>query len=198
MKKLFKCLIVLLVCIVLSYLNEKYQLVVTTYEDMVEYQFHIFTISTVLAGFSFTSLGTLLGLSSESLMTKLKDTSIVINKSKRIVKTLICFCCSGVVSLFFIIGLDQLLKRVLLKINIIKWVNVLNFIFLSGIVFLVMGIIYFIFSVHEIYDLIVRVYGTNTKKYEKMEEDYKLSMQEALERDHEMRDDTEIDEFIED
>ncbi len=198
MEKIRKYMGTVLACIAISFINEKYHLIITSYNDMVGYQFNIFTISTVLAGFSFTSLGTLLGLSSETLMKKLDDTSIIINKSKKIVDSLLYFCCSGLISLFFIIGLDQLIIRIINKTEIINPNVILNFIFLLGIMFLVLGVVYFIISVYEMYDLIKRVYGANTKKYEEKEKNYKLDIQEAKGRNHEMRENAERDEFTRD
>ncbi|MDR7812061.1 hypothetical protein [Lacrimispora sp.] len=195
MKRVYKCIIIFLACTVLSFFNEKYHFIVTSYKDMIGYQFNIFTISTVLAGFSFTTLGTLLGMSSEALMKKLKDTTIVTNKSRRIVKSLLCFCCTGLISLFYIVGLDQLVERAIQKIERINLNFILDFIFLLGIIFLVLGIIYFIISVYEIYDLIKRVYGCDTEKYKKLKEDYKVDIQEAKKRSCETRDDKLIDEF---
>lgn len=198
MKNVYKRIIIFIACFALFFINEKYHLIVTSYKDMIGYQFNIFTISTVLAGFSFTSLGTLLGMSSETLMKKLKDTTIIINKSKIIVKSLLYFCCTGLISLFFIVGLDQLVKRIIKKVGFGNSDTILNFIFLSGILLLVIGIIYFIISVRELYDLIVRVYGCNTKKYEKLKEDYEIGIQEAIERSYEIGDTAERDEFIKD
>jgi len=186
---------VFIICIILSFVNEKYHLIVTSYGDMVGYQFNIFTISTVFAGFAFTSLGTLLGMSSENLMIKLKDTTVITDKSKIIVESLLYFCMSGFISLFYVVGIDGLLKRTVIKLFKINPDPILNFVFLSGIVFLVVGIIYFIISVRGVYELIIRVYGSNTKKYEKMKEAFDLGIQEAIKRDREMRDDSEKDEF---
>ncbi|WP_313074738.1 hypothetical protein [Lacrimispora sp.] len=188
-------IMVFIICIILSFVNEKYHLIVTSYGDMVGYQFNIFTISTVFAGFAFTSLGTLLGMSSENLMIKLKDTTVITDKSKIIVESLLYFCMSGFISLFYVVGIDGLLKRTVIKLFKINPDPILNFVFLSGIVFLVVGIIYFIISVRGVYELIIRVYGSNTKKYEKMKEAFDLGIQEAIKRDREMRDDSEKDEF---
>ncbi|WP_276949779.1 hypothetical protein [Enterocloster lavalensis] len=195
MRKVKKSIIFISIfCVIFSAINEKYHLIVTSYADMIGYQFNFFTISTVMAGFSFTSLGTLLGLSSETLMEKLKNTTIIINKSQRIVGSLLCFCGSGLISLFFVIGLDSLLSRTLLKIGINNWQVIINFIFLLGLVFLGVGIVYFIWSVYEIYDLIVRIYSCNAKKYQAMEIEYKEEIEKAMQR-HSSTDASMSDEF---
>lgn len=198
LKRARKYIALFFICILLSLVNEKYHLIVTSYEDMVGYQFNIFTISTVFAGFSFTSLGTLLGMSSETLMVRLKDTTVITDKSKKIVESLLYFCMSGLISLLYVVGIDQLIKRIVLKISNINPEIILNFIFLSGMLFLVIGIIYFMISVREMYDLIIRVYGCNTKKYEKIKEEFELCIQESIERDLELRSNTEVDEFTKD
>jgi hypothetical protein len=181
-------------CVIFSWINEKYHLIVTSYTDMIGYQFNVFTICTVMAGFSFTSLGTLLGLSSEALMEKLKNTTIIINKSQRIVGSLLCFCGSGLISLFFVIGLDSLLSRALIKIGINNGQVLINFIFLLGLAFLGAGIVYFIWSVYEIYDLIVRIYSCNAKRYQAMEIEYREEIEKAM-RMHGSMDDSLSNEF---
>ena len=188
MRKVKKSIIFIsFLCVIFSWINEKYHLIVTSYTDMIGYQFNVFTICTVMAGFSFTSLGTLLGLSSEALMEKLKNTTIIINKSQRIVGSLLCFCGSGLISLFFVIGLDSLLSRALIKIGINNGQVLINFILGAGIV-------YFIWSVYEIYDLIVRIYSCNAKRYQAMEIEYREEIEKAM-RMHGSMDDSLSNEF---
>lgn len=195
MRKVKKSIIFIsFLCVIFSWINEKYHLIVTSYTDMIGYQFNVFTICTVMAGFSFTSLGTLLGLSSEALMEKLKNTTIIINKSQRIVGSLLCFCGSGLISLFFVIGLDSLLSRALIKIGINNGQVLINFIFLLGLAFLGAGIVYFIWSVYEIYDLIVRIYSCNAKRYQAMEIEYREEIEKAM-RMHGSMDDSLSNEF---
>lgn len=195
MRKVKKSIIFIsFLCVIFSWINEKYHLIVTSYTDMIGYQFNVFTICTVMAGFSFTSLGTLLGLSSEALMEKLKNTTIIINKSQRIVGSLLCFCGSGLISLFFVIGLDGLLSRALIKIGINNGQVLINFIFLLGLAFLGAGIVYFIWSVYEIYDLIVRIYSCNAKRYQAMEIEYREEIEKAM-RMHGSMDDSLSNEF---
>ena len=68
-------------------------------DKMVEFQFNTITVSTVFAGFSFTVLGISLGMFSEPMMEKLKDTSIVTQKSQKLMRSVIYFCGSGILSL---------------------------------------------------------------------------------------------------
>ena len=114
------------------------------------------TISTVFAGFSFTALGLLLGLSSEKLIERIKNTSIVINKVNRILISIIFFVICVGISLSFVIFIDTNLfttEKYLTNFSIILYFMCIGY--------LICGIIYFIYSVYELYDLIKRVYIFN-------------------------------------
>lgn len=145
-------------------LDEKYDIVIFPSTDIVEYQFNLFTISSVLAGFSFSVLGMFLGMFSEKMMDEIKETSIITRKSRKIVNSLILFCMSGFVSLFFIIRLDTAIERIVFKLTNSKAETIINSIFLLGIISLLLGVIYFLIAVYEIYGLIERVYGYNKRK----------------------------------
>ncbi len=146
------------------FLNEKYKIILFPSQDMVGYQFNLFTISSVLAGFSFTVLGMLLGMFSEKMMDKIKETSIVTRKCKKVANSLLLFCVSGFVSLCFIVRLDIAIERIFIKIGSDKAEFFINGFFLLGIICLFLGIVYFLISVYEIYGLIKSVYGYNKKK----------------------------------
>ena len=144
--------------------DERYNIVIFPVSDIIEYQFNLFTISSVLAGFSFSVLGMFLGMFSEKMMDEIKETSIITRKSRKIVNSLILFCVSGFVSLFFIIRLDVAIERIVLKLFNSKGEIIINSIFLIGIISLLLGIIYFLIAVYEIYGLIEKVYGYNKRK----------------------------------
>ena len=62
-----------IVLVILAVINTKYQfIIVPSSSEMVQRQIDYVTISTVFAGFSFTALGLLLGLSSEKLIERIK------------------------------------------------------------------------------------------------------------------------------
>lgn len=127
------------------------------------------TISTVFAGFSFTALGLLLGLSSETLIQKISNTSIVIKKIQNIIFSIVFFVISSVLSLVSILKLDSEIVNCIetyFKIKILENVNSFEYIFNVG--FLLLGIFYFVFSVYELYDLLKRIYSYNSAESQAM------------------------------
>ena len=143
----------------------------------------MFTISTVLAGFSFTTLSMLLSMNSEERMRKLDDTSVVINKSKKIVISLIYFMISSLMSLFLILNVPKLLENI--KIVVSEKIDVLGliqrFIYYAGILSLLVGIIYFIISVYEVYDLIKRVYGISDSAKQQAKE-FRKTIEQSIKK----------------
>lgn len=59
--------------------------------EMKDFQINLFTICSVLAGFSFTVMGLLTTILSDELIRKLKNTSVVTSKSELILKSIIWF-----------------------------------------------------------------------------------------------------------
>lgn len=137
-------------------------------EEMLEFQFNLITVSTVFAGFSFSVLGMLMGMYSQPLMQKLDDTTIVTNKSIKIKKSIFYFCVSGAVSLFYILGIDSFIVSAIPKVQ-----SYLQYAFLAGILFLVVGILYFLISTVGVFKIISKIYGCNTKRFEEEKEIYK-------------------------
>ena len=131
-------------------------IVIPDSDHMVDRQIALITISTVFAGFSFTALGLLLGLSSEKLIEKIRRTDIIIKKVNRIVMSIVFFVLSVIVSLCYILGIQEFL------FVDTEYYDVANaIIYVVGIGFLIFGIGYFVYSVVGLYDLISRVYMYN-------------------------------------
>ncbi len=157
MKRITIIVIASLLLIVLAFLNIKFSfIIIPDSNDMSSRQIDFITIGTVFAGFSFTALGLLLGLSSEKLIERIKSTSIITNKVNRIITSIIFFVLSVVISLFFILGLNVSMFE---KTSFFDKVN--SFFYVIGVGYLILGIIYFSYSVYELYDLIKRVYDYN-------------------------------------
>lgn len=170
---------ILLFCVV----NEKYSiLVIPSTVSMANFQFNIFTISSVFAGFSFTVLGILLGMSSEQLVIKLRDTSIIAKKSERIVISIIFFCSSGMISLFFAIGFNEGISKIVNHAINIELSHIWNVIYIYGIGFLFFGIMYFLKSIMDIYELIKKVYEYNKKQYSEKSNKFNNSMKKAKDK----------------
>lgn len=157
MKRITIIVVASLLLIVLAFLNIKFSfIIIPDSNDMSSRQIDFITIGTVFAGFSFTALGLLLGLSSEKLIERIKSTSIITNKVNRIITSIIFFVLSVVISLFFILGLNVSMFE---KTSFFDKVN--SFFYVIGVGYLILGIIYFSYSVYELYDLIKRVYDYN-------------------------------------
>lgn len=155
----WKVIIVLTIAlIILAFGNVRYQfIIVPASSAMVQREIDYVTISTVFAGFSFTALGLLLGLSSEKLIERIKNTTIIMKKVNRIVMSIVFFILSVSVSLFFILGLDQTIS-----LGEKAQVYVIQILYFLSIGYLIIGIGYFIYSVKELFDLIKRIYSYNT------------------------------------
>lgn len=145
--------------------------------EMVDFQFGIITVSTVFAGFSFTVLGMLLGMFSETVSKKLQNTSIVTNKSKKLKKSITHFCVSGLLSLVFILGIDQSI------ILIPRYGSyIVECLFLLCIFCLISGIIYFINSTMGVFYLISQLYGYDKKIYDEKRKNYEDTVRKAKEQ----------------
>lgn len=142
---------------------------ITEIDELTNLYTTFITISTVFAGFSFTALGLLLGLSSETLIQKISNTSIVIKKIQNIIFSIVFFVISSVLSLVSILKLDSEIVNCIetyFKIKILENVN--NFEYIFNVGFLLLGIFYFAFSVYELYDLLKRIYSYNSAESQMM------------------------------
>lgn len=157
--------------LVIAILNIKFEYItIPLQKEMVDRQVDFVTISTVFAGFSFTALGLLLGMSSEKLIELIKNTSIIFMKVSRIITSIVFFILSVVVSLYFILGLNNSL------INDAKILEVTNSIlYVIGVGYLIGGIAYFVYAVFELYDLLKRIYQYNARE---IQEQIKLAEKE--------------------
>lgn len=142
--------------------------------QMEDFQFNLITVSTVFAGFSLTVLGMLLGMFSEPMVEKLKDTNIITRKSSKLMNSVIAFCGSGIVSLLFIVRVDQFIGgagKELFKI--------IEYSFVLGIVLMAIGIIYFISSTIGVFQLISKIYTKKIDDYKEKEKVYKEELEKA-------------------
>ena len=143
--------------ILLSIWNHyKKYIIVPIGDNLVNRQMDFITICTVFAGFSFTVLGLLLGLSSEKLIKKIQNTEIMINKMSRIISSISFLILSVAISLFFVLGLNTTITN---NDKIISWIN--DILYFLSIGYLIIGISYFVFSVYELSDLFKRIYNYN-------------------------------------
>lgn len=149
--------------LVIAVVNIKLKLIVIpSTEEMISRQIDYITISTVFAGFSFTALGLLLGLSSEKLIEKIKNTNIILDKVNRIIGSIVYFILSVIASLFFVLGLNSVLASD-------KYMQIIvdSILYVFSVGYLVGGLVCFVYAVYELYDLIKRIYGYNKKEINK-------------------------------
>ncbi len=166
---------------VIAIINHKYRIIILPTENLTDYQFNFFTVTSALAGFSFTILGFLLGLGSEPLMNKLKDTNIVIVRCKKIVTSFVFFCISSIISLYFVVGGNNVITRILFNIFGKDYDIINQSIFLLEVLCVFAGLFYFMISIYSVYDLIKRVYGYKLKNYEDIKKNYKNTLNKARE-----------------
>lgn len=159
-KKIVTIIIWTILLLLLAYINQKYAIImIPSDEDLISRNIDLITISTVFAGFSFTALGLLLGLSSETLIEKIKNTNIIMNKVGRIINSIIFFILSVAISLIFVLGTNP--SQIL---SCDEGVVLDRILYVLCIGYLIAGIIYFSCSVYELYDLVKRIYGYNKKE----------------------------------
>ena len=147
-------------------------------EQMEDFQFNLITVSTVFAGFSLTVLGMLLGMFSEPMVKKLNDTNIVTRKSSKLMNSIVAFCGSGIISLLFIVRLDQFIN-----VDGREMCNKLaEYFYVLGIVLMGIGIIYFISSTIGVFQLISKIYAKKIDDYKEKEKAYREELEKAKNR----------------
>lgn len=176
-KRITVIVVVSFALLIIALLNVKYEfIVVPDCNEMSDRQIDFITISTVFSGFSFTALGLLLGLSSEKLIDRVSNTSIISNKVDRIITSIIFFMMSVIISLFFVLGLNESIftndKAVFITNNLA---------YALGVGYLIAGIVYFMYSVYELYDLIKRIYSFNKSNSNTLIEQAKVEMERTKE-----------------
>lgn len=165
--------------ILITFVIQKVKLInMPNSEQMDDFQFNLITVSTVFAGFSLTVLGMLLGMFSEPMAEKLKDTSIVTRKSSKLMNSVMAFCGSGIISLLFIVKFNLFING-----NEIELFNKLTeYFFVLGIVLMGIGIIYFISSTIGVFQLISIIYINKANNYEKIQKEYAEELEKAKSR----------------
>ena len=170
--------------VIIGLINYKYNMIgMPGPDDMVPRQIDFITISTIFAGFSFTTMGLLLGLSSEKMMRKIENTNIVMDKIQRIIDSIIFFMMSVAVSMLFVLGVNQIFfeedKNLLVD-------NILYFLCVG---YLIGGIVYFVRSVYELYDLLKCIYKFNVKETNKLIAVTQNQLESTRNKMHDMVDD---------
>lgn len=157
-------------------LNGKY-FVIPNQENMIDTQSNLFAICSVFAGFSFSILGLVMGVFSEKLIEKLKGTTLIQRKCSCIAQSIIYFCISGFVSLIFMLGFNIYLSEVTDKRELVN-----NVLYINGMGFLLLGMIYFMMAVKNLFMIIEKIYGFNDKSFNDKKERYNESKKKIAEK----------------
>lgn len=159
-------------------------------EDSIISQFNlIITTNSIIAGFSFTNLGILISLSDTDLVKRLSNTTIMTRKNEILI-TSIDFCCLSIfISLIFVLRLDTTIVKPLCfnlltrDLYYIIYPKLISFLYNLSIFSLISGLIYFVKSIKEVSNLLMKVYESNNPKI--TEQDVKLFKKRLLELDEE-------------
>lgn len=172
--KRLQILVEFVVLFVIGTLNMKWK-VIQVPDKMDNFQANIMTVSTVFAGFSFTVLGIVMGMSSEKIIEKVKETGVMKRRCDIIAKSIIAFVVSSSLSLFSILKLDQsIIMRFLTYYKIeLSYAYVKNQLWIIEIGFLIIGIILFVRAVYEMVFLINIIFNVNAENARKKIEEYK-------------------------
>lgn len=161
MKKIIRIVVWIVVLFVLKILDDKYRLIYFP-SNMLDFQFNMLTISTVLIGFSFTVMGILFGFSSNELIKKLENTDYMQKNVNALMNSIAFFILSIVVSFVFVLGLNEsIVNRMLQAINLN--VSIDKLLFLWNVSLLGVGFWYFIKELKELSTLLQFIYKVKNK-----------------------------------
>lgn len=159
-KIVFQIVTITLFFIGFSFINIRYKIItIPNGQNLIDRELDYITISTVFAGFAFTTLGLLMGFSSETYIKKIRNTNIIPKKVNSIIVCILYFLFSVVASLVVVLDFGKIFGKYKLIIN--------HFSYIMSIGYLVMGMIYFSFSVKFLANLISRIYNYDKKAVEK-------------------------------
>lgn len=159
-KILFQIVAITLFFVGFSFVNIQYQIItIPNGQNLIDRELDFITISTVFAGFAFTTLGLLMSFSSENYIKKIRNTNIIPKKVNRIIVSIVYFVLSVIVSLVVVLDFEKIFGEYTLIINHLSYI--------ISIGYLIMGMIYFVLSVKFLTNLISRIYNYDKKAVEK-------------------------------
>lgn len=152
-KVAFHCVIIFAISIILTFVNDKIKILcIPNAKDMNSYLFNLFTVSTIFAGFLFTSMGLLLSVCTEQIIRKFEGTDILLSKIRSIINGIIFFCIAGIIALISIAGIFS-------RISVLS-----DFFYISVLMNIAFGIYWFVVSTYNVYQFILRVFKCENKK----------------------------------
>ncbi len=151
-------------------------IIIPSQEEMQKFQMDLFTICSVLAGFAFTVMGILTTLLSDDIKKKLKNTSFVTEKSKMILKSIVWCGIPAILAIFFFTGI---IERVCLLTGFSFF---REYLFITQIMCLLIGIIFFLRATNGVYKLIEKIYGYNREEVAARKDEFKRNLEDLKKR----------------
>lgn len=173
-KILNKVIVLAIVSTVITIINSfiGYNLIpIHKLENTVINQFSLVIItSSIFAGFSFTNISILISLSSAELIKKLCNTTIMLSKNNVLI-TCITFCFISIVTSFiFVLKLDYIIIQPvcfgLLERDLYYKIYpmIIDFIYNLSVLSFISSFLYFVKSIIEMSNLLIKVYRSNNPK----------------------------------
>lgn len=157
MKKRCKYIIsvVCVVCILLMALFSFLKINLFERPQSNDFYFNMITLNSVIAGFAFTNLGLLLSAASTDVVRKICKTDIMKRKNDKLMASVIYSVATMFLCLPFVVDMGTLVNSFFPK-NIARIIS--DGLYLSMIILLILGMVYFVKSITEISNLLDEVY----------------------------------------
>mgnify|MGYP004456080599 CR=1 FL=1 len=172
LRNILEIILLIILSIICRHFN-----IISIPDDLIGTQFNFLTVSTVFAGFSFTVLGLIISLSDTSVLENLKETSFLRSYCSIVVRSIVCFLISVAISLYFILEIHIWIESITKKD--IKECTI-NFPYILGILFLLLGIVLFCKSVYKL----VQTMNKNFEINEKRGQDKVKKFQDAMNKNN--------------
>lgn len=194
MNKIFKkrkksyicdCIAVMILSFVLAVIINILGIHLSDGTDLNGYYGMIITVASIFAGFSFTNLGTLLGICGTELASKFSGTDIIEHCRKTLMSSIIYSCVSLVFAIGYVSKVFHVFKKVIEMLKPIPdaLLNaILDFVFCASVIFVFEGIIQFIKSTKNISRYVSYVYDSKRKTTDEQIQRIRIKIQEADKR----------------
>lgn len=133
-----------------------------------ELQYNILTITSILAGFSFSALALLVSISNHELVVKLRGTDLISKRSELVSQSIYGYLTAMLISIYLVSGINNTLiegLKFMPDITYNIWHKLLVYV---QIVVILYGTIYLIIATRKILTLINKINGVNSKKSDKV------------------------------
>lgn len=137
-------------------------------------QLSLFVVSSIFVGFSTTALEIFSVLSSHKMVVKVAQTSIMLEKVNRFIKSLRCMSVSMIIFLSSILGVFDFLKisRLLLVV---------------GLLLFFLGFVYYVIASYDLIKMLKILYSIDEEKKRQTVADFEKEIKKQEVGDHEKR-----------